>query len=154
MSRLVAVALFVTLTFVLRAQPPLTASDSAISVRRFVAPPYPLSAWLAKLQGIVVSDVRIGTDGSVQSVDSSSPYPLLQQPVESAIRQWLFQPISEIRTLRVSTQFRLDGDCPQDGTKQSDTNFYIYSTVSADLPSRVEIRACLPVFVTNTSEVH
>ena len=122
----------------------------SLSVRHFVAPAYPASAWLAHVEGVVVTEVTVKRDGTVQSVKVVSAHPMFREPVESAIRQWLFQPIlSEATALKVTTRFQLDAGCPLTGSNEPDKRYYIPTRVSADLPSSIEVSTCLPIVSIN-----
>jgi hypothetical protein len=101
--------------------------------------------------GIVTADLIVGSDGKVQPIKSVPQYPLLRESVESALKQWTFQPLSRTQKVRVTTEFRLDTDCPQTGSSQPDTNHYVYTRGVADLPLRLEMRSCLPIVVINSS---
>ncbi len=124
------------------------------SVRHFVAPVYPASAWLARVQGTVVTEVTVNPDGTLQSVKIISAHPLLREAVESATKQWLFHPISLATTLQVTTRFQLDADCPQSGSDEPDNRYYIPTQVSADFPSSIEVRTCLPIITINSDRSH
>ncbi len=151
MPRIVALTLLALAPF-FRLPAQTSASSNPISVKHFVAPAYPPRAWLARVQGTVVADVRVSRDGTVQSVTISSPYPLLRKSVEVALNQWLFEHPAATTTISVSISFQLDADCPQTGSREPATNYYIYTQVSADLPSSVEVRTCLPIVVVDSSK--
>lgn len=89
-----------------------TDAGSSVAVRHFVAPTYPVAAWLARVQGTVVTEVVIQPDGKADSVKFISAHPMFREPVESALKQWSFQPISAATTLKVTIRFQLDADCP------------------------------------------
>src|SRR5947207_1009255 len=105
------------LTLHLGARAQTNSAGTSISVRRFVAPPYPVLAWIARVQGTVDTEVTVRPDGTVQAANAASAYPLLRQSAETAIKQWLFQPTSEATTIKISIRFQLDADCPQTGLK-------------------------------------
>ncbi len=58
-----------------------------------VNPSYPAGAKQDKVQGTVVLDITIGTDGSVLDAKASkSPDPRLADAAISAVKQWKFKP--------------------------------------------------------------
>lgn len=75
-----------------------------------VPPAYPPLAQQARVQGPVVLDVVIGTDGSVTEVRVISGHPMLVQSAVDAVKQWKYKPYMlngapvEVRT-RVTIQF-------------------------------------------------
>src|SRR6266581_6876601 len=110
-----------------------TGNGDAVSVRHFVAPTYPATAWLSRIQGTAVAEVAIRADGAVDSVKVISAHPMFREPLETALKQWLFQ-TSAATTLRVTTRFQLDADCPLTGSQEPDKRYYIQTQASADLP--------------------
>jgi len=54
--------------------------------------------------------------------------------------------------VRVTTRFELDADCSLSGSGEPGKLYYIQTTVTADLPSNVGVRTCLPISTTETSE--
>lgn len=129
-------------------------SQHPMQVHRFVAPTYPIAAWIGRVEGVVTADLTVGPDGKVQMVEVVPQYPILRDSVESALKQWTFQPTVRTESVRVTTVFHLDTDCPQTGSTQPETNYYVYTKVVADLPSSLEIRSCLPIVKTNSSSRH
>jgi TonB family protein len=57
-----------------------------------VVPVYPPAAKKAKIQGKVVIDAVIGTDGNVENLRVISGPPELQQSALDAVRQWTYKP--------------------------------------------------------------
>lgn len=132
-SRMMAVAALLTaLAF---AQPQSAAPNASIEIRHFVAPQYPEMARLARLEGDVKATLSIGVDGKLRSVQVTSGYPLLRAPVETALREWSFAPLTNITSAQVVVAFRLDCSKP----------------VTVDFPGAVKISACPPVVETNVS---
>lgn len=125
-------------------------SGNPVTVRHFVAPQYPAAAWLGRVEGEVTAELTIAPNGHVRSVEVAPQYPLLRHPVEVALKQWTFQPLSGVTRISVLTRFGLDADCPQTNTPPP-TNYYVYTTVTADLPRVLEIRTCMPIVVVNSS---
>jgi len=119
-------------------------NGASLSVRHFVAPAYPVVARIARVQGTAVAEVTIKADGAVDSVKVISAFPLLRDSVETALKQWSFQ-TSAGTTLRVTTLFELADDCPLSSPVGPD---YMQTTVTADLPSSVAVKACPPVIET------
>ena len=122
-----------------------------VSVRHFVAPAYPPAAWLARVQGTAVAEVTIKADGTVSSVTVISAHPMFRDSLETALKQWSFQ-TSTATSLRVTTRFDLDADCPLSGSGEPGKRYYIQTNVTAELPSNVDVRTCLPVITINTSK--
>ena len=98
--------------------------------------------------------MTVRPDGTLQSVKIISAHPLLREAVESATKQWLFHPISVATTLQVTTRFQLDADCSLTGSNESGKRYYIPTQVSADLPSSMQVKTCLPIAVTNSDLSH
>jgi len=57
-----------------------------------VEPVYPTEAISLKIEGTVVLDVQIGTNGRVQTITPRSGDPLLERAGVDAVRQWRFRP--------------------------------------------------------------
>jgi len=102
-------------------RPSLPQSESAVetsaasaegSLVYRVEPEYPEAARLQNIQGTVVLEVHIDTDGAVQEVRMGSGPPLLAQAASDAVKQWKFKPRLingnpvEMQT-RVTLNFRL-----------------------------------------------
>ena len=88
---------------------PTPAEDSLV---HRLEPDYPEVARQQQIQGVVVLDVRIAQDGSVQEVGPVSGNPLLVQAATDAVKQWRFLPRQaagrgrEMQT-RITLNFRL-----------------------------------------------
>jgi hypothetical protein len=122
-----------------------------VAVRHFVAPVYPVAAWLARVQGTV--EVTIKTDGTADSVKFISVHPMFRESVETALKQWPFQPISKATILKITIRFQLDADCPLTRSQEPDKRHYVQTRVSADLPSHVDVSTCLPVTTINSGKL-
>jgi protein TonB len=57
-----------------------------------VAPAYPAIAREARVQGVVIIEATIGTDGAVQSARVLRSVPLLDEAALAAVRQWRYSP--------------------------------------------------------------
>jgi TonB family protein len=57
-----------------------------------VQPEYPEIAKAARVQGVVVFDVLIGTDGKVKQMGVNSGHPMLVDPAREAVVQWEYRP--------------------------------------------------------------
>ena len=76
---------------------------------------YPQLALLAHVQGDVLLQARIGTDGTVQELEMISGHPLLVPSAMEAVRQWKYKPLLwNGRPVEMETQivvhFRFDTD--------------------------------------------
>jgi protein TonB len=58
----------------------------------YVPPIYPTIARAAGIEGTVILEAVIGTDGSVQELRALRPVPFLSDAALEAVRQWLFTP--------------------------------------------------------------
>jgi protein TonB len=58
----------------------------------YVPPVYPAVARAARIEGTVILEAVIGTDGSVQELRVLRPVPFLSDAALEAVRQWLFTP--------------------------------------------------------------
>jgi TonB family protein len=78
-----------------------------------VEPEYPANARQQKVQGDVVLQVHIGTDGAVEGVDVvSGPDPLVQSSA-NAVRQWRFKPrVQNGEAVRMQTRVTLNFRLP------------------------------------------
>jgi protein TonB len=90
----------------------LTVSETLASAHLIhrVEPSVPLLARQARLQGSVVLQVMIGTDGKVQSTKVISGHPILAQAARDAVMQWRYDPFRregepEITTTTVTVEF-------------------------------------------------
>ena len=81
---------------------------------RRVEPEYPEAARDQNIQGPVVLEVHIGTDGSVENVDVvSGPQPLAQASTD-AVKQWKFKPrVVNGRPVEMQTRVTFDFKLPQ-----------------------------------------
>lgn len=77
------------------------AAQEHLCVRDLVVPDYPPLARMARLQGEVVLDIQVLSDGHVADVKPSGGPRLLQREAERNIRQWTF------RDLPAGTKFPL-----------------------------------------------
>ena len=59
---------------------------------RYVPPVYPDVARAARIEGTVILEAVIGTDGAVREVRVLRPAPFLEAAAVEAVRQWLFTP--------------------------------------------------------------
>jgi hypothetical protein len=71
-------------------------------------------------------------------------HPFFRDYVQSALKQWRFEPTGKPFIQRVSVRFWLDG-CDDKNFPSGETR------VQADLPQLVEVRTCLEVVVVNTN---
>ena len=92
----------------------LTPAAAEGSLLSRVEPDYPEQALQQQIQGSVVLEVHIGTDGGVQEVTLVSGQPLLTQASIDAVKQWRFKihrvngrPV-EMQT-RITLNYRLPG---------------------------------------------
>ena len=125
-------------------------TNSAVTVRHFVAPEYPVAARLARIQGTVVTQVSVKADGKVASVNFVSAHGIFRKAVDTALTQWTFK-VSAATDLKITIEFRLNVDCPLTGSLEPGKQYYVQTLVAADLPSNVEVRTCLPIVITNTN---
>ena len=59
---------------------------------RDVRPIYPPEAQAARVSGMVIAEVQIGADGSVEDARILKSIPLLDQAALDAVKQWTFTP--------------------------------------------------------------
>jgi protein TonB len=59
---------------------------------RKINPVYPPIAQSARVQGVVILEATIGTDGKVKDVKVLRSIPLLDQAAIDAVRQWEYTP--------------------------------------------------------------
>jgi TonB family protein len=128
-----------------------TGNGEAVSVRHFVAPSYPVAAWLARIQGTAVTEVPINADGAVDSVRVTSAYPMFRESLVTALKQWPFR-TSMATTLSVTVRFQLDGNCPLTESHEPNKRYYVQTQVSADLPTKIEVKTFL--LPTETTKSH
>ncbi|MCC6992086.1 MAG: energy transducer TonB [Acidobacteria bacterium] len=79
----------------------------------YVAPVYPAIAQAARVQGLVVIQATIGTDGAVVDATVLRSVPLLDQAALTAVRQWRYTPtrlngevVAVIMTVTVNFELR------------------------------------------------
>jgi len=90
----------------------LPAEEAEGSLLHRVEPDYPEAARQQQIQGMVVLDLHVGQDGSVQKVTPVSGPALLAQAATTAVKQWRFKPRlvsgrpAEMQT-RITLNFRL-----------------------------------------------
>jgi len=58
-----------------------------------VKPVYPQEAKDKSIQGAVILEIDIGTDGRVTATRVVAGHPLLVQPAIDAVRQWVYKPV-------------------------------------------------------------
>jgi TonB family protein len=79
-----------------------------------VEPQYPAEAERLRLQGVVVLDTLIGTDGAVKDMRALSGPDLLVQAATDAVRWWRFQPYEvNGRPVAVETTIEVDFQLPR-----------------------------------------
>jgi len=78
-----------------------------------VAPTYPPIAQTARVQGVVIIEATIGTDGRVTDAKVLRSVPLLDQAALDAVKQWQYtptmlngQPVAVIMTVTVNFALR------------------------------------------------
>jgi len=74
-----------------------------------VRPIYPEAAKQAGIEGIVIAEVTIETDGTVSMAGVVRSVPLLDDAALEAIRQWRFDDVAHRVTMYVTVRFALDG---------------------------------------------
>ena len=116
MSMAMAAALAVGCVAPAAAQVPVRVGGDIKEPRRIhdVKPVYPDIAQQAGVQGIVIIEAIIGTDGAVESARVLRPVPLLDQAALDAVTQWRYsptllngQPVNVVMTVTVT--FSLNG---------------------------------------------
>jgi TonB family protein len=74
-----------------------------------VQPEYPPVAKSARIQGDVLLDVTIGTDGTVESIKVVRGHPLLAPAAINAVKQWRYTPfLAGGRAVQVDTQVQVN----------------------------------------------
>ena len=58
----------------------------------WVQPEYPVTALSSRVQGVVILDATIGTDGRISDVRVTRSIPSLDSAAVTAVRQWVYQP--------------------------------------------------------------
>jgi TonB family protein len=70
-----------------------------------VDPEYPATARQFRLAGDVQAEIVIAADGKVESVLRVTGNPVLQAPVKTALRKWIFEPYTvEGKGVRIRTR--------------------------------------------------
>jgi TonB family protein len=72
-----------------------TGDASRTRLIRRVEPEYPAEARTRHIQGSVILDVQIGSDGAVRNITVVNGDPVLGDAAVAAVRQWKYQPFSE-----------------------------------------------------------
>ncbi len=93
----------------------LSAGGSAPAVRivRRVDPEYPVEARNRNIQGPVVLDVQVLTDGTVGTIGIVSGDPLLTESAVHAVRQWKYQPnVMNGRPIEGQTRIKINFTLP------------------------------------------
>src|SRR4051812_43507840 len=67
-------------------------ASAQLCIQHIVSPDYPRLARIAQVEGRVTLSVNFDEQGKVASVRASSGPPLLMQPTEENIRQWVLCP--------------------------------------------------------------
>ncbi len=70
----------------------LTAQAAHELLSNEIAPSYPPLARQAHVQGAVVLEVNISTDGAVESLKTVSGHPMLIPAAIDAVKQWRYRP--------------------------------------------------------------
>lgn len=115
------------------AQTNAASAPASIQLLQRVPPTYPPLARSTRIQGSVVLDVVIGTDGSVNSATVVSGHPLLVQSAVDAVKQWKYKPyVLDGRAVevesRITVQFALHADGEPNTPEraaQSQPNYYV-----------------------------
>ncbi|PYS43279.1 MAG: hypothetical protein DMG14_01380, partial [Acidobacteria bacterium] len=71
-----------------------------------VLPAYPPLAVQARIQGVVVLEADIGTQGTVEDVRIVTGHPLFRQVTIDAVKQWVYRPQANPVTTRILINFR------------------------------------------------
>jgi protein TonB len=97
-----------------RSQPGTQASDAAPgTLIRRVEPQYPADAKTRHIQGPVVLDVQVLSDGTVGTVGVVSGNPSLTEAAVHAVRQWKYQPnVMNGRTVEGQTRVTINFTLP------------------------------------------
>ena len=90
------------------------AKEAEGSLLHRVEPDYPEAARQQQIQGMVVLDLYVGQDGSVQEVKTVSGPPVLAQAATAAVKQWLFKPrLVSGHPAEMQTRITLNFQLPQ-----------------------------------------
>jgi|SRR6185312_6587112 len=74
-------------------------------VKYKVDPEYPATARQFRLSGDVQAEIIIGLDGKVENVLHETGNPVLQGPVKTALRKWVFEPYTvDGKSVRIRTR--------------------------------------------------
>lgn len=111
-------------------------AQGQVCVRHIVVPAYPVLARMARVEGTVTVEAKIGPDGRVISAESSGGQELLQRASEQNIRQWTFSPGAPGETGCSKVSFKYIYKL-----KGKEDYYDATSDVTIDLPDRVEITA-------------
>jgi TonB family protein len=80
---------------------------------KYVAPEYPRIAKRARVEGVVMLNVRIDERGKVENVDVVRSIPLLDQAAVDAVRKWEYEPLrydGKIVKAEFAVALRFSGD--------------------------------------------
>ena len=136
MTRLISCVLLFGTVWAQTPSPP----PSSNHVTKFVAPVYPSKARFSRVQGETTSIVQVRANGTVDSVNVTMAHPFFRECVQSALKQWEFEPTGKPFAQEITVRVWL-GVC-------DDKSFPIGETrVQADLPHLVEVRTCGEVLV-------
>src|SRR6266404_3618278 len=125
-----------------------TSNSSDPIVVKFVAPPYPRAAKDQRMMGTTVSEISVGTDGSVRDVQAIRAHPVFASPVRDALKQWRFRAGNQEYRLEMTVSFEFDDAC--EGTDKHPIT--AESRVSAEFPNLVHIVTSLPCKEVSTSD--
>jgi TonB family protein len=78
-----------------------------------VNPIYPLLPRIAKIEGIVMADFIVDSEGNTISPNIESGHPMLRGAVLDAISKWKFPKEAANQKVQVSIQFRANCASPQ-----------------------------------------
>src|SRR5204863_5317308 len=82
-------------------------SDSLASeMTSSVLPTYPGLARQSRIQGVVVMEATVGTDGRVEDVNIITGHPLLVPAAKDAVMQWTYRPRATLATARILINFQ------------------------------------------------
>ena len=73
-------------------RPPASACAQVAQIINQVAPRYPDLARQARIQGVVLLEANISTEGTVENLRVIAGHPLLSQAAVEAVYQWQYQP--------------------------------------------------------------
>lgn len=150
MRRQLAKALVVLTVCLLGCMGRAQTTAGGLRVKKFVAPAYPAAARENRMQGAAITELQVSADGTIGSVKIVDAAPAFHDYVEAALRQWVFEPIPQPATLRVTVKFVLDS-CGKVAPHQVAPQLFGETLVQADLPEMVEIRTCLKPVITNVN---